>query len=159
MQRQPFSLANDERVIASSVRIPVFRGTIFDYLIRAESAVALGEGWVTAMVDEPASGVLRRGSEIALEVRRGSSRSVWRLRVTALDAPSRLVLEQVDGPYTKWRHEMLLHKDGAGTLLEDQVCYAHVGGGMVQRLWIQPDVEQYVAQRQRVLLAWGARRA
>jgi ligand-binding SRPBCC domain-containing protein len=71
----------------------------------------------------------------------------WRTRITAWEPPFRFVDEQVKGPYRRWIHEHHFTKSGTGTLCHDQVHYAILGGRIVQRLLVEPDVKRIFAFR------------
>jgi ligand-binding SRPBCC domain-containing protein len=77
----------------------------------------------------------------------------WRTEITAWDPPRRFVDEQVRGPYRTWVHEhVFLPLDGGrGTRVEDTVRYAATGGRMVERLFVDRDVERIFAYRRSIL--------
>jgi ligand-binding SRPBCC domain-containing protein len=72
----------------------------------------------------------------------------WRTKITAWEPPFRFVDEQVKGPYRRWIHEHRFAESGAGTLCHDQVRYAILGGPIVQRLLVEPDVKRIFAFRE-----------
>jgi ligand-binding SRPBCC domain-containing protein len=71
----------------------------------------------------------------------------WRTRISAWEPPLRFVDEQVKGPYQRWIHEHRFVKSGVGTLCYDQVHYAILGGRILQRLFVEPDVKRIFAFR------------
>jgi ligand-binding SRPBCC domain-containing protein len=71
----------------------------------------------------------------------------WRTRITAWEPPFRFVDEQIKGPYRRWIHEHRFAASDAGTLCYDQVRYAVLGGSVVQRLLVEPDVKRIFAFR------------
>jgi ligand-binding SRPBCC domain-containing protein len=66
----------------------------------------------------------------------------WRTRITAWEPPFRFVDEQIKGPYRRWIHEHRFVESGTGTLCYDKVRYAILGGRIVQRLFVEPDVKR-----------------
>jgi ligand-binding SRPBCC domain-containing protein len=94
---------------------------------------------------------LRAGIEIDYQLRLRAIPLRWRSRITAWQPPHRFVDEQARGPYRLWRHEHLFERDGDATLASDHVEYAAIGGPLVQRLLIAPDLERIFAYRLRAL--------
>ena len=77
----------------------------------------------------------------------------WRSEITAWDPPHRFVDEQRRGPYRAWRHEHRFTAEGGGTLVEDDVTYAVLGGAIVDRLLVRRDLQRIFAFRREALRA------
>jgi hypothetical protein len=75
----------------------------------------------------------------------------WRTRIAAWEPPERFVDEQIRGPYRLWVHEHTFAEQNGGTLCRDDVRYAVLGGALVDRLLVRPDVERIFAFRRQVL--------
>lgn len=78
----------------------------------------------------------------------------WRTEITSFEPPFRFVDEQVRGPYRLWRHEHLFEEvaatrtDPVCTRVTDRVTYQHIGGPVVHRLFVRPNLERIFAYRQ-----------
>ncbi|MBK7644412.1 MAG: SRPBCC family protein [Planctomycetes bacterium] len=74
----------------------------------------------------------------------------WRSRIRAWEPPTRFIDEQLSGPYRSWIHEHSFEDLGSATLVRDRVRYSVLGGALVNRLLVRPDVEKifdYRSQR------------
>lgn len=74
----------------------------------------------------------------------------WRTEITAWEAPYRFEDTQRRGPYRLWVHEHTFEARGGHTLARDRVRYAMVGGELVHRLLVAPDLQRifdYRAER------------
>ncbi len=75
----------------------------------------------------------------------------WQSEITVWEPPHRFVDEQRRGPYRAWIHEHTFEMDGDTTLARDVVRYDHIGGKLVNRLMVGPDVSRIFAFREQVL--------
>lgn len=75
----------------------------------------------------------------------------WRSEITVWDPPHRFVDEQRRGPYRVWIHEHTFDEHDGGTLCHDRVRYAHLGGSLVHRFLVRPDIEKIFEHRREVL--------
>ena len=63
--------------------------------------------------------------------------------------------EQIRGPYRQWIHEHTFEEKDGGTIVRDRVTYATPGWpceSLVNRLFVEPDLRQIFAYRQRKIL-------
>lgn len=71
----------------------------------------------------------------------------WQSEITVWEAPFRFVDVQRRGPYRLWRHgHTFINADG-GTLAYDYVEYAVLGGALVTKLLVEPDLNKIFAYR------------
>ena len=71
----------------------------------------------------------------------------WQSEITAWDPPHRFVDEQRRGPYRCWTHTHTFVPVPDGTLIRDEVEYAVLGGWLVQKFFVAPDIEKIFAYR------------
>ena len=64
---------------------------------------------------------------------------------------ARFVDEQVQGPYRLWRHEHTFAEADGGTWVRDVVHYDLWGGAVVNRFFVQPDLQKIFTYRQEKL--------
>lgn len=76
----------------------------------------------------------------------------WQSEITAWDPPFRFVDEQRRGPYRVWHHEHTFEEVEGGVLARDKVRYDHLGGWLVNRFIVGPDVNKIFEYRQKRLL-------
>ncbi len=75
----------------------------------------------------------------------------WQSEITAWEPPHRFVDEQRRGPYRLWVHEHTFAAQDGGTVARDNVRYAAPGGGLVQRLFVEPDLRRIFEYRSTAL--------
>jgi len=71
----------------------------------------------------------------------------WQTEISTWEPPHRFVDEQKRGPYRLWIHEHRFTPQNGGTLCSDHVRYAVLGGELINRLFVQRDVERIFACR------------
>lgn len=75
----------------------------------------------------------------------------WQSEITVWEPPHRFVDEQRRGPYRCWIHQHLFREEQAGTRVEDHVQYDHLGGFLLNRLLVAPDLQKVFDHRQKKL--------
>lgn len=66
--------------------------------------------------------------------------------------------EQLRGPYRIWIHEHRFSDESGGTLYQDSVNYAPLGGALINKLFVERDVLHIFAYRsQRLQLLFKGR--
>lgn len=75
----------------------------------------------------------------------------WQSEITAWQPPHRFVDEQRRGPYRCWIHEHTFVPDGDGTIARDFVRYDHIGGRVVNNLWVKHDLRRIFRYRDKKL--------
>ena len=75
----------------------------------------------------------------------------WRSRISRWQPPELFVDEQVRGPYRLWRHRHVFEEVGGGTLARDSVEYAVLGGALVNKFLVGPDLKRIFAYRRQRL--------
>ena len=96
---------------------------------------------------------MRTGTMIDYRLRLHGLPIRWRTRISAWQPPHRFVDEQVRGPYRLWVHTHTFHEDGDGTIMNDHVRYAMLGGALVHRLWVRRDLQRIFDYRRDAIAA------
>jgi len=73
--------------------------------------------------------------------------SHWQSEITVWKAPFRFVGVQRRGPYRLWSHEHTFISADGGTLAHDYVEYEVLGGALVTKLLVKPDLNNIFAYR------------
>jgi ligand-binding SRPBCC domain-containing protein len=94
---------------------------------------------------------MRVGPLIDYRIRLHGTPLRWRSEITTWEPPLRFTDEQRRGPYRLWIHQHLFRADGEGTIAEDKVEYAVLGGSLVKRFFVAPDLERIFAYRRQKL--------
>ncbi len=75
----------------------------------------------------------------------------WRTEIEVWEPGVRFVDRQIRGPYRLWRHEHLFEEHRGGTLVEDKIAYAAIGGRLAHSLVVNRDVETIFNYRREAL--------
>jgi hypothetical protein len=75
----------------------------------------------------------------------------WRSEITVWDPPTQFVDTQVRGPYKLWEHTHRFTAKDGGTLASDHVRYAALGGPLIHRWFVKPNLNRIFAYRSAVL--------
>ena len=75
----------------------------------------------------------------------------WQSEISLWEPPRRFVDRQIKGPYSLWVHEHTFGEERGGTSVGDHVEYAALGGPLVQRFLIAPDLERIFRYRKKIL--------
>jgi ligand-binding SRPBCC domain-containing protein len=95
---------------------------------------------------------MRQGTLIDYRIRLRGIPLRWQTRIDIWDARRRFIDIQVRRPYQRWYHEHVFEPKDCGTLCSDRVDYAVPGGALVDRLFVQRDLERIFEFRRKKLL-------
>ena len=125
-----------------SVLLPYPRERVFDFFSKAENLELLTPPWLSFNILTPTPIRMCEGALIDYQLRIHGIPLKWRSEITVWDPPYRFVDEQLRGPYRRWVHEHRFTEVEGGTLVEDQVRYAVLGGALINKLFVAPDVNR-----------------
>ena len=135
-------------------------GTRAGFVLERELVVARGLGEVFAFFSDPHNldritppwlgfrivGVstteIREGTLIDYRLKLRGIPIRWRSRITEWNPPHGFADEQVHGPYRAWYHRHEFEDLGGRTRCRDVVHYSVLGGALVNRLLVRPDVDR-----------------
>jgi len=107
----------------------------------------------------PKPGQMREGALIDYKLRVHGVPIRWQSRISQWQPPYKFVDEQVRGPYRFWHHEHIFTERDGGTLVEDIVDYAPLGGALAQWLLVGRDLRRIFAfRRTKLAEVFDARR-
>ena len=75
----------------------------------------------------------------------------WQTEITEWEPPYFFADEQRKGPYRCWIHKHTFVETDGGTLVGDDVEYAMLGGKLINKLIVRPDLEDIFAYRSQKL--------
>ena len=120
---------------------------VFDFFARAENLELLTPPWLSFQILNPDL-EMREGALIDYKLRIHGIPLRWRSQITVWEPPHRFVDVQIRGPYRLWEHEHRFTEIEGGTLVEDRVKYAVLGGSWIERLFVAPDLTRIFDYRQ-----------
>jgi ligand-binding SRPBCC domain-containing protein len=103
--------------------------------------------WLCFRMTSCSTESIREGTLIDYKLRIRGMPVRWRTLISAWEPPHRFVDEQVIGPYRKWIHEHRFEDRGSETHATDVVHYSVVGGALINRFLVRPDVERIFEYR------------
>jgi ligand-binding SRPBCC domain-containing protein len=133
--------------------LPRNRADVFDFFANALNLEEITPPWLQFHVTSSLPIEMREGTEIQYRLKIRGFPVRWRSRITVWEPPNCFVDEQLQGPYRRWVHEHRFSDARGGTLCEDRVQYAPLGGALVNALLVRPDVAKIFAYRSERLQA------
>ena len=134
--------------IERSTKVPFPLEGVFDFFARAENLELLTPPWLSFQILTPRPIRMNEGALIDYRLRLHGIPLRWRSEITAWEPPHRFVDEQRRGPYRLWVHEHRFTEADGGTRVEDRVRYSVLGGALVDKLLVAPDVKRIFDYRQ-----------
>jgi ligand-binding SRPBCC domain-containing protein len=131
--------------------LPARLSVVFPFFADAANLERITPPWVRFSILTPGPIAMRAGALIDYRIRVRGLPLRWRTEIAEWEPPLRFVDVQVRSPYRLWQHTHSFAEIGGGTLCRDEIFYAVWGGRLINRLFVQPDVERIFAHRRQVL--------
>lgn len=131
--------------------LPRPRAEVFPFFADAANLQAITPPWLDFRILTPGPIAMRPGTLIDYRLKLRGFPIRWRTQITVWEPPFRFVDRQLKGPYRQWVHEHSFEEKDGGTLCRDRVDYAVPGGALVNRIFVQRDVETIFAYRREQL--------
>ena len=120
---------------------------LFRFFSDAYNLAEITPPWLHFQMLTPAPIEMKVGTLIDYRLKLRGIPIRWQSEITSWDPPHSFVDEQRRGPYRRWIHRHTFVPVADGTLVRDEVDYAILGGGLVQKLFVAPDIEKIFAYR------------
>ena len=130
--------------------LPAPPAEVFPFFADAANLEAITPPFLRFRILTPLPVTMRAGALLDYRLRLHGVPITWHTRIAAWQPPHRFVDEQLRGPYALWRHEHRFAPaaGGRGTVVTDEVLYAHRGGRIANRLLVAPELERIFRYRQ-----------
>jgi ligand-binding SRPBCC domain-containing protein len=128
--------------------LPLPPADVFPFFADAANLEAITPPFLRFRILTPLPVEMRAGALLDYRLRLRGVTLRWRTRITVWEPPVQFVDEQLSGPYRIWRHHHRFTATARGTLVTDDVVYAHAGGRLANRVLVAPDVERIFRYRQ-----------
>jgi ligand-binding SRPBCC domain-containing protein len=122
--------------------IPTGVEEVFGFFSDPRNLGIITPPWLQLRVVSTSTELIGEGTTIDYRLRIRGIPIHWRSLIRAFDPPRRFVDEQVLGPYRTWVHEHRFEELGGNTRVEDKVSYSVLGGALVNRFLVRPDLER-----------------
>jgi len=125
--------------------------SIFDFFADAANLEAITPPWLNFRILTPLPIVMGSGTLIDYQLRLHWIPIRWRTEIAEWEPPHRFVDQQLRGPYRLWRHTHTFEATPNGTLMTDNVEYSVLGGRLLNRWFVEPDLKKIFAYRRQCL--------
>lgn len=131
--------------------LPRRRPEIFSFFADPKNLERLTPPWLRFEILTPQPIAMGLGARLQYRLRLHGFPVRWESEIAVWDPPHRFVDRQMAGPYRVWVHEHCFCDQNRGTLIRDTVVYSPLGGSLVQKLLIAPDLKRIFRYRREVL--------
>ncbi len=148
-----FSNSNDLRVARTELLLRISPHEAFAFFADPRHLIEITPSWHVLTVHCPdGADWMSSDARYSISLTIHGHAVEWQLRIAEWKPRESLLIEQVDGPYTEFRHRRDFEAIAGGTRVTERIEYAHLGGSLYQRLIIQPELELLFAHRHRRIL-------
>ncbi len=130
------------RQLNTQLWVPQSLKTVFAFFADATNLETLTPPWLNFKVLSPQPIEMKPGTLIDYQLKLHGIPVRWQSEISAWNPPYAFIDEQVKGPYQLWHHRHLFREHEGGTLVCDQIDYAHLGGNWVHRYFVEPDLKK-----------------
>ncbi len=124
---------------------------VFSYFSDAHNLVEITPPRMKLVVLTPHPIEMQVGTLIDYRVKLRGIPLRWQSEITEWNPPHKFVDEQRKGPYRAWIHTHIFDETEQGTMVMDRVEYAVLGGQIVDKLFVRPDLHQIFEYRSKRL--------
>ena len=137
--------------LRTEIWLPQSREEIFGFFSDPKNLDLLTPPWLSFEILAPECVAMREGTRLDYRLRLHGIPVRWQSEIIAWNPPRRFVDRQTRGPYRLWVHEHLFFEQSGGTLVGDSVEYSALGGRLIQKFLIAPDLEKIFGYRHQML--------
>ena len=120
---------------------------IFEFFSDAHNLAIITPPWLRFEVLTPAPIEMSPGTLIDYRLKLRGIPIRWQSEITEWNPPHAFADEQRRGPYRLWRHTHTFDETENGVIVGDSVEYAVWGDGLVNKLFVRPDIEKIFTYR------------
>lgn len=117
-------------------------GSVFRFFADPANLNLLTPPWLAFQIVGVSTPEIREDTLIDYQLELRGLPIRWRSRITEWDPPHGFADEQLRGPYRSWFHRHRFEAIGDRTRCRDEVEYSVLGGALVDKLLVRPDLER-----------------
>ncbi len=120
---------------------------LFSFFSDAYNLAEITPPWLDFQMLTPAPIEMKVGTLIDYRLKLRGIPIRWQSEITDWSPPHTFTDQQRRGPYRRWIHTHTFVPVSDGTLVRDEVEYAVLGGRLIQKFLVAPDIEKIFAYR------------
>ena len=120
---------------------------VFSFFSDAHNLVEITPPMMKLVVLTPSPIEMQIGTLIDYRLKLRGIPLRWQSEITEWNPPHKFVDEQRKGPYRAWIHTHTFDETDQGTMVMDHVEYAVLGGQIVDKLFVRPDLQKIFEYR------------
>ena len=120
---------------------------VFSFFSDAHNLSEITPPWLHFVVLTPRPIEMKVGTLIDYRLKLRGIPVRWQSEITEWDPPHYFADEQRRGPYRCWIHQHKFVESNGATLVQDEVEYAVLGGQIINKLIVRPDIEKIFEYR------------
>lgn len=125
------------------------REEVFGFFSDAMNLETLTPPWLHFKILTPMPIKIDEGTLIDYRLKIRGFPVRWRTEIVSWEPPFRFVDMQLRGPYRTWVHEHRFLETESGTSMIDTVNYDVLGGRLIDRFFVRPDIEKVFSYRRK----------
>ena len=125
------------------------REEVFGFFSDAMNLETLTPPWLHFKILTPMPIKIDEGTLIDYRLKIRGLPVRWRTEIVSWEPPFRFVDIQLRGPYRTWVHEHRFLETESGTSMIDTVNYDVIGGRLIDRFFVRPDIEKVFSYRRK----------
>ena len=124
---------------------------VFSFFSDAHNLAEITPSWLKFVVLTPRPIEMEVGTRIDYRLKLRGIPVRWQSEITEWNPPHFFADEQRRGPYRCWIHKHTFVETDGGTLVGDEVEYGVLGGQLINKLLVRPDIEKIFEYRSQKL--------
>ena len=137
--------------LQSHIWLPQSREEIFGFFADAKNLQRLTPPWLHFEILTPDPIHMAAGTLLDYRLKLHGIPLRWQSEIAVWEPPNRFVDRQTRGPYRWWVHEHTFAQENDGTAVTDHVQYAGLGGALIHRFFVAPDLAKIFTYRRQIL--------
>ena len=124
---------------------------VFEFFSKASNLGEITPDWLKFRILTPGDPPMRVGLKLDYRIALHGIPLRWQSEIIRWEPPHAFADTQTRGPYTKWVHTHEFRAEGDTTRVIDHVEYASIGGHLVNKLFLEPQLRSIFGHRTEVI--------
>ena len=137
--------------LTTDMFVPLPIENVFDFFADANQLERITPPWLGFQILTEAPIQMHSGALLDYKLKLRGVPIKWRTEICSWEPPNSFIDQQLRGPYKRWYHKHVFEATEGGTNVYDDVHYIVPFGGLVNRLFVQKELEKIFSYRQEQL--------